>query len=114
MPSSEQFKASFQRQQMGAHYLLRYTLQNIERFKNPGREFKENLAVHIEHVLPQTLSDEWRRCLGPNAADHEAYVQRWGNLTLLHAPLNKGNDLFALKQEKYRSSASDRASGPSQ
>lgn len=81
LPGSEQFVAAFRRQRMGAQYLARYTLQTIERALNPGKEFKGNDAVHLEHVMPQTPSDAWKECLGDNLEDHPAFVQRWGNLT---------------------------------
>lgn len=103
LPGSEQFVSAFQRQRMGAQYLLRYTLQGIERALNPGKEFKANDIVHIEHVMPQTPNDAWKECLGASIADHPVFVQRWGNLTLLHAPLNQmaSNSPFADKQAKY-------------
>jgi len=106
IPGSEQFVASFQRQRMGAQYLARYTLQRIEGALNPGKEFKTNDAVHIEHVMPQTPSDKWNAVLGAGVVDHPALVQRWGNLTLLHAPLNQGasNRLFVEKQDHYQAS----------
>jgi hypothetical protein len=103
MPGSEQFIPSFQRQRMGAQYLARYTLQGIERALNPGKEFKGNDAVHIEHIMPQTPNEDWKECLGETVADHPVFVQRWGNLALLHAPLNQeaSNYSFADKQAKY-------------
>ena len=106
IPGSDQFVASFERQRMGAQYLARYTLQRIEGALNPGKEFKANDAVHIEHVMPQTPSEEWKAVLGIGIVDHPALVQRWGNLTLLHAPLNQGasNRLFVQKQDHYHQS----------
>ena len=81
-------------------------LEGIERALNPGKEFKGNDAVHIEHVMPQTPNDDWKECLGETMTDHPAYVQRWGNLTLLHAPLNQeaSNYSFADKQARYEKS----------
>ena len=54
--------------------------------------------------MPQTPSEEWAACLGGNLEDHPAFVQRWGNLTLLHAPLNIGasNGAFIAKQALLR------------
>lgn len=106
LPDSEQFVSAFQRQRMGAQYLLRYTLKGIEQAVNPGKEFKANDIVHIEHVMPQTPNDEWKECLGDAIDDHPAFVQRWGNLTLLHAPLNQKatNSAFADKQAEYEQS----------
>jgi hypothetical protein len=106
LPGTEQFLSAFRRQRMGAQYLARYTLQCVERALNPGKEFKGNDAVHLEHIMPQTLSDDWKASLGENLEDHPAFVQRWGNLTLLHAPLNIGasNGPFATKQVAYADS----------
>ena len=44
--------------------------------------------------------------LGDDVLDHPVFVQRWGNLTLLHAPLNIGasNSQFINKQLSYTDS----------
>lgn len=65
----------------------------------------------IEHVLPQTLTDEWAIELNdPELADmgvdelHKLYVHRLGNLTLSSYNSALSNDSFAIKREIYKES----------
>ena len=70
------------------------------------KTLKDTRDVHIEHIMPQTLSAEWRAELGDEAEQHELYVNRWGNLTLLGGKKNIGisNSVFSRKREEYRDS----------
>lgn len=108
MPDSEQFLASFQTLKMGRQYLLRYTLQRIEETLsyNKEQQLKDSSSVHIEHIMPQTLSADWRDDLGDNVDLHSDYVNRWGNLTLLFSGLNipASNKSFADKKAHYAES----------
>lgn len=108
MPDAQQFTLAFERLAMGRQYLLRYALRKIEQHLSAGleKEIKASDLVHIEHVMPQTLSDGWREALGPDAERHAEYVNRWGNLTLFFAGLNipASNKPFAEKKSYYEKS----------
>lgn len=62
----------------------------LERFENrDSKEYKDiwgyldSKQYTIEHVMPQTLSAEWRTALGPNYAEiHARWLDRLANLTL--------------------------------
>ncbi|MDF5952684.1 HNH endonuclease family protein [Pseudomonas aeruginosa] len=56
--------------------------------------------------MPQTLSLAWREAMGEAADQHELFVNRWGNLTLLGGKLNitASNQPFAEKLALYRQS----------
>ncbi|WP_420865697.1 GmrSD restriction endonuclease domain-containing protein [Actinopolymorpha cephalotaxi] len=90
---------------MGRQYLVRYTLQRIEQALHPALEKMVDVStlVHIEHVMPQTLNKEWSANLGSFADQHQEYVNRWGNLTLLFAGLNipASNKVFEQKTRYY-------------
>ncbi|NYH85381.1 Protein of unknown function [Actinopolymorpha cephalotaxi] len=105
MPDAEQFRVAFQRLEMGRQYLVRYTLQRIEQALHPALEKMVDVStlVHIEHVMPQTLNKEWSANLGSFADQHQEYVNRWGNLTLLFAGLNipASNKVFEQKTRYY-------------
>jgi alkylated DNA nucleotide flippase Atl1 len=62
----------------------------------------------IEHVMPQTLSDEWRDALRDQGADPEQardeFLHTLGNLTLTGYNAQLSNDVFARKQQIYQSS----------
>lgn len=108
MPSAEEFRLAFERQTMGRNYLLRYTLSKIEESLSTGpeKELKTSDLVHIEHVMPQTLSDAWCTSLGNDVARHAELVNRWGNLTLFFAGYNipASNKGFDDKKEYYAKS----------
>lgn len=108
MPNSETFVAGFVRQSMGVQYLLRYTLRRIEEHLAPAteKEIKPATAVHLEHIMPVVLSEQWRTDLGAAAADYREWVNRWGNLTLLLSSLNgaASNFEFAKKKKYYMAS----------
>ncbi|MEI7892634.1 MAG: DUF4268 domain-containing protein [Myxococcales bacterium] len=61
--------------------------------------------LSIEHVMPQSLTDEWRAALGPTwEEDHEALLHTLGNLTLTNYNSELTNASFAKKKKFYASS----------
>ena len=62
----------------------------------------------VEHVMPQKLTDEWKRDLGEEAEEkHGRYRDRLANLTLSGDATNSGMGAktFAAKREVYESSS---------
>ena len=108
IPDSKTFRLAFENMSMGTQYLLRYTLQRIEEHIAPSveKKIKANTLVHIEHIMPQKLSDSWRRSLRQEVEFHDDYVNRYGNLTLLYWKLNipASNNGFGVKKKHYRKS----------
>lgn len=106
-PSSEEFVLAFRQQAMGRQYIVNYIFRGIENHLSPEEKTLQNTQqVHIEHIMPQTLSAAWRQALGEDADQHELFVNRWGNLTLLGGKLNiiASNQPFAEKRALYRQS----------
>lgn len=107
LPGSEQFIGSFMAAQMGTQYVLRYTLRRIEEHllapSSVEREWRANELVHIEHIMPQSLTVSWRQQLGDQVDEHRAHVNRWGNLTLLYSRINQeiSNGPFERKKLEY-------------
>ena len=104
LPSSDEFEAPFRHKRMGTQYVARYMLRRLESVVSRGNEVHGPQKVHIEHVMPQTLSTEWRKSLGSDASElHASAVHRWGNLTLLSSKLNRKlqNKSFQEKQKIY-------------
>jgi hypothetical protein len=83
-PKDEEFRDELLRYRAYAQPLdrCRFILETIELWHN----HKENATFSnatIEHVMPQTLTDEWRAMLGENADSvHERWIDILGNLTL--------------------------------
>lgn len=79
-------------------------LLELERGLNP----KEQVApenVSVEHVMPQTLTLEWKADLGEEAEDtHELFLHTLGNLTLTAYNSEMSNDVFAQKRNIFLNS----------
>jgi uncharacterized protein with ParB-like and HNH nuclease domain/alkylated DNA nucleotide flippase Atl1 len=79
-----------------------------ERYEHPELIDFEHTALTIEHVLPQTLSDEWREQLTGLGQDpdevHQALVHTLGNLTLTAFNGTLSNNPFERKKQIYSGS----------
>jgi len=60
-------------------------------------------GITIEHVMPQTLTNEWRNMLGDQASEvHARWLHTIGNLTLSGYNPDMSNDPFEEKREVLR------------
>ncbi|WP_120864050.1 DUF262 and DUF1524 domain-containing protein [Helicobacter pylori] len=60
---------------------IKYFLERLEKFNT--EEPVDTQECTIEHIMPQTLTEEWERDLGENfQAIHDKYLHTIGNLTL--------------------------------
>lgn len=81
---------------------VRFLLRRIENERRREAKLVENNAVvHIEHIMPQTKGS-WP----VSDFDHESFLWRLGNLTLLDCKLNNDakNALFNSKKKYYEKS----------
>ncbi|GAA7967905.1 DUF262 and DUF1524 domain-containing protein [Helicobacter pylori] len=73
----------------------------FERLENFGRE--ERVSTHeytTEHIMPQTLTEEWERDLGENFQEiHDKYLHTIGNLTLTGYNTEYSNKSFQEKRD---------------
>lgn len=61
--------------------VCRYLLDRMENFNHKELTLLDNLS--IEHIMPQTMEEPWRKMLGAKAEEiHAAWLHRLGNLTL--------------------------------
>ena len=83
---------------------LRYILCQIEKQKAGGDISDEITEATLEHILPQTYAEPWEASFSPE--QHERFVTRLGNYTLLERKLNKeaGDKPFREKQKIYERS----------
>jgi uncharacterized protein with ParB-like and HNH nuclease domain len=108
MPSAAEFTASFQGQVMGQKYVVNYVMRKLEARLDPEEKITRNSGpVHIEHIMPITPNETWRAGLGARVEEHEGYVNRWGNLTLLGGRKNgrASNKPFQEKKAVYAGSS---------
>ena len=78
----------------------RLFLTSLERSFDHHEPIQMNDNITIEHLMPQTLSDEWREHLGNNAEQtHLIYLHTIGNLTYSGYNSEMGNQSFDHKKK---------------
>jgi alkylated DNA nucleotide flippase Atl1 len=87
----------------------RLILERLEQsFGHPEQVDFEVAGLTIEHVMPQTLSQEWRDHLAAAGEDpdevHQSYVHTLGNLTLTAFNGTLSNNPFERKRQIYSGS----------
>lgn len=90
-----------------ATYLL-YKIEN-GRYPKVYPEFTLASSVSIEHIMPQTLTDDWISMLGANAEDiHRIYLNTLGNLSLSSRSKNSimSNEDFIIKRDILKTAGS--------
>ncbi|GAA9513850.1 DUF262 and DUF1524 domain-containing protein [Helicobacter pylori] len=96
-PNNDEFKDCFI---MIDFYNLKekkYFFERLEKFDT--EEPVNTKECTIEHIMPQTLTKEWKRDLGENfQAIHDKYLHTIGNLTLTGYNLEYSNRSFQEKQ----------------
>lgn len=77
--------------------ILNHVLIAIE--NTEGKEFVSTENSTIEHIMPQNLTKEWERELGPNYEEiHSSYLHTLGNLTLTPYNSELGDKSFFNKK----------------
>lgn len=85
----------------------RHILESLEAklIRNNEKVDTTNNHISIEHVMPQTLNEEWEQLLGEKAsAIHDIYLHTIGNLTLTGTNSELGNVPFLEKRKIYSKS----------
>lgn len=83
--------------------IVRFILFQLEE-RHSGRSLDpESSRYTIEHVLPENRNEGWQAFDDPQ---HEGFVYRLGNMTLLEASLNRdlGNSEYSAKRAAYQHS----------
>jgi hypothetical protein len=71
----------------------------IERSYEHHEPIEMTDQITIEHIMPQTLNDEWRQQLGDNSYQvHDKYLHTIGNLTYSGYNSEMGNEPFETKK----------------
>lgn len=101
-PKDTEFDEAFLTHSQYRRGTTRFILCSLEKsFKH--REVVDLSTATIEHILPQSLSSEWKKELGNNAEEiHTSLVDTFGNLTLTAYNAELGNLPFSTKKEKLK------------
>lgn len=109
-PSNAQFRARLPTVklygQAGLNQKARFLLETLEcSYPSKERVSLDDPIIQIEHIMPQTLNDEWRAHLGADGSTvHDLYLHTLGNLTLTGYNKELSNDLFAAKRQRFAKS----------
>jgi len=80
----------------------RLMLSLTEELLTRSRPAWDDSKLQLEHIMPQTLSPEWREELGESyEQDHQEYVNNIGNITLIRHNQELGNRSFSEKRMTY-------------
>lgn len=80
-PNNDEFKKLFITIDFYNFQKKKYFFERLENFEREERVYTHEYT--IEHIMPQTLTKEWKRDLGENFQEiHDKYLHTIGNLTL--------------------------------
>jgi len=101
-PTDSELKETLITQNMFSKDSIRYILDTLEvagKEKLNDKQIIDLDNCSIEHIMPQTLSKEWKRDLGENWKEiHEIYLDTLGNLTLTQYNPEYSNKTFIEKK----------------
>lgn len=107
LPRDDEFRRCFEWRDF--YHIDRKRLYLYDSLKNGDSVERVNVVgmledgtLTVEHIMPQTLSPQWRHELGGEADDgvHAAYVNTIGNLTLTGYNSQYSNNPFADKRDR--------------
>ncbi|WRE28457.1 DUF262 and DUF1524 domain-containing protein [Helicobacter pylori] len=97
-PNNDEFKKLFITIDFYHFQKREYFLERLENFDT--KEPVNTKECTIEHIMPQTLTEEWERDLGGNfQAIHDKYLHTIGNLTLTGYNQEYSNNSFQEKRD---------------
>ncbi len=97
-PNNDEFKEHFITIDFYHFQKKKYFFERLENFNT--KEPVNTQECTIEHIMPQTLTEEWERDLGGNfQAIHDKYLHTIGNLTLTGYNSEYSNNSFQEKRD---------------
>ncbi|RKV43319.1 hypothetical protein DD764_02570 [Helicobacter pylori] len=97
-PNNDEFKKLFITIDFYNFQKREYFLERLENFERKERVYAHEYTT--EHIMPQTLEEEWERDLGENfQAIHDKYLHTIGNLTLTGYNQEYSNNSFQEKRD---------------
>ncbi|GAA8997149.1 DUF262 and DUF1524 domain-containing protein [Helicobacter pylori] len=96
-PNNDEFKNLFIKIDFYNFQKKKYFFERLENFDT--KEPVNTQECTIEHIMPQTLTEEWKRDLGENFQEiHDKYLHTIGNLTLTGYNSEYSNKSFQEKR----------------
>lgn len=104
-PDDNSFYGSFCEKQLKTSQsrnkrIVRYILFKIEKYCSGNSLEMDDHKYNIEHILPEFPGEDWGQF---SERDHEQFVYRIGNMTLMNSNENRdiGNAAFEVKKNSY-------------
>lgn len=105
-PGDDEFEYAIANYDLYGNDRCKYVLDGLEQQyeDDENKDSKETVHVSapgrsIEHIMPQTLTDEWKKELGPDWEKATAYMHTLGNLTLTGYNSEYSNNTFQEKRD---------------
>ena len=97
-PSDKEFEEGIKQRNLYYFRSQSYWLRRLENFKRKERVPLGDYTV--EHIMPQTLTNQWKRALGKEwERIHEEYLHTLGNITLTGYNSEYSNKPFRYKRD---------------
>ncbi|GAA6790831.1 hypothetical protein HpDR94a_06470 [Helicobacter pylori] len=97
-PNNDEFKDCFITIDFYRFKKNRYFFERLENFERKERVYTHEYTT--EHIMPQTLTEEWERDLGENFQEiHNKYLHTIGNITLTGYNPEYSNKSFQEKRD---------------
>lgn len=103
MPGDAEIKKIMASKDFYAFRQLKFIFALIEEKMTKSMPDLSDKNLQIEHIMPQTLNEEWISMLGVEdyVQVHENYLHTLGNLTLIRHNQELGNESFSKKKDVY-------------
>ena len=106
LPNDIEMKRYLETMNFGNFRYAKFYLALIEEKITKSRPDLTDKKLQLEHIMPQTLNDEWKQTLGADfEAIHQEYINTIGNLTLIRHNQELGNKAFKDKKDVYENKA---------
>ncbi len=97
-PNNDEFKKLFITIDFYSFQKKKYFFERLENFDT--KEPVNTKGLTVEHIIPQKLTEEWKRDLGENFQEiHDKYLHTIGNLTLTGYNSEYSNKSFQEKRD---------------
>ena len=99
-PNDKEFHLGLMKADLYHGGRCKYILERLEKHCSGKEKVQVNEEITIEHIMPQTLTDEWKDDLGNGWEQvHKEMLQTLGNLTLTGYNFQYSNSTFPVKRD---------------
>lgn len=106
LPNDIELSRHLETMNFGNFAYSKFFLALVEERLTKSRPDLTDKNLQLEHIMPQTLNDDWKKALGSEwESIHQELVGTIGNLTLIRHNQSLGNKKFSEKKQIYENNA---------